>query len=321
MNSNKSKVIRLAKQFVKNYTSIVYFLVFFIISCLFVPNFASKANYLNILKQSAVPIIACVAMTFILITGNIDLSTGYTVGLVSICCGIMIKTLNYSPVITIIICLLIGCAVGAFNGIGVAYIGIPSFIVTLGSGLILTGLSQLVSQNTAYHTLPAEFRAFAKAKLFGLPITIYYALFIVLIAWFAVHKSTYGRQLRSLGLNANAARLAGVKKKNLIFSTFVISGGLTALCSVLTTIRVNCAQPDLGGSGYAFEAITAAVIGGTSLLGGEVNIVCCVAGALIIKCIEACINILNLNYYLYQAALGIIILFALIIDSIKRANS
>ena len=98
----------------------------------------------------------------------------------------------------------------------------------------------------------------------------------------------------------------------------MISGFLTALCSILLTIRVNCAQPDMGGGNFSFEAIAAAVIGGTSLMGGEVNIVCCVAGAIIIKCIESCINILNLNYYMYQAILGVVILAALVADGLKN---
>lgn len=301
----------------KRNAPIFYLVIFLVIGCLFVPNFGSKANFLNILKQSAVPIISCVAMTFILITGNIDLSTGYIVGLVSISCGVMIKTLEFPPYLAIVCCLLIGCVAGACNGLLITICEIPSFIVTLGSGMILTGLAQFISQNTSYHNLPDNFRIFAKLEVFSLPITIFYALLVVFAAWFVMHRSTFGRNLRSLGLNAQASRMAGIKEKESVFTTFVISGGLTALCSVLLTIRVNCAQPDMGGSNFSFEAITAAVIGGTSLLGGEVNVICCVAGALIIKCIESWINILNLNYYLYQAILGIAILVALVADALK----
>ena len=118
---------------IKKNAPIMYLAVFLVIGCLFVPNFASKANFLNILKQSAVPIIACTAMTFILITGNIDLSTGYIVGLVSISCGVMIQTLEFPPYLAIVCCLLIGCAAGACNGLLVTICEIPSFIVTLGS--------------------------------------------------------------------------------------------------------------------------------------------------------------------------------------------
>lgn len=319
MNANaKEKTARSAGSLLRSYTPILYLVIFVTVAGLFVPNFASKANFLNILKQSAVPIIACVSMTFILITGNIDFSTGYIAGLVSICCGVMVKTLEFSPALTIILCLLIGAAVGACNGLLVTLAEIPSFIVTLGSSLILTGLAQFISQNTSYHSLPDNFRAFAKAQIGDLPVTIFYALIVVAIAWFVMHRSTYGRCLRSLGLNAQASRLAGIRGQAAIFSTFVISGFLTALCSILLTIRVNCAQPDMGGGNFSFEAITAAVIGGTSLMGGEVNIVCCVAGAIIIKCIESCINILNLNYYMYQAILGVVILAALVADGLKN---
>ncbi len=139
MNANaKEKTARSAGSLLRSYTPILYLVIFVTVAGLFVPNFASKANFLNILKQSAVPIIACVSMTFILITGNIDLSTGYIVGLVSICCGVMVKTLEFSPALTIILCLLIGAAVGACNGLLVTLAEIPSFIVTLGSSLTLS---------------------------------------------------------------------------------------------------------------------------------------------------------------------------------------
>ena len=316
MSSSRNKNVVLSA--VKQNAPIVYLIIFVAIGCLFVPNFGSKANFLNILRQAAAPAVSCIAMTFILITGNIDLSTGYIVSLVSISCGIMVKTLEFPPYLVILLCLLIGCAAGAANGLFVTVCGIPSFIVTLGSGMILTGLAQLVSQNTSYHDLPDNFRAFAKAEIFSLPITVFYALLVALLAWIILHRAVFGRELRALGLNAQASRMAGIKEKKSVFITFVISGGLTAFCSILMTIRVNCAQPDLGGSNFSFEAITAAVIGGTSLLGGRVNIPCCVAGALIIKCIESWINILNLNYYLYQAILGIAILIALIADALKN---
>lgn len=316
MSARKSKNTVLTV--VKQNAPIFYLVIFVLIGCLFIPNFGSRANFLNILRQSAAPIISCIAMTFILITGNIDLSTGYIVSLVSISCGIMVKTLELSPGLVIFLCLLIGCAAGAVNGLLVTVFQIPSFIVTLGTGMILTGLAQLVSQNTSYHDLPDEFRAFAKAEPFSLPITIFYAIIIAFIVWVVLHKSVFGRELRALGLNAQASRIAGINEKKSVFITFVISGCLTAFCSILMTIRVNCAQPDLGGSNFSFEAITAAVIGGTSLLGGQVNVPCCVAGALIIKCIESWINILNLNYYLYQAILGIAILVALVADALKN---
>lgn len=308
------------RSFLARNGSFVYIIVIYILAFIFVPSFGTLENANTIIRQAAVPVIACVGMSLILVTGNIDLSMGYTVGLISIICGILIKNIQMPLLFAIPLCLGIGILIGIFNGILIAYAKVPSFIATLGSGYIVYGLAQIVGGSNSINQLPEDFLNFGTLNVFGFPIMVYYALAIVLVAYFIVHKTIHGRGLIYIGSNIQASFIAGVRIKQLVLSSFIISSILSAFCGVLLTTRVNCAQPDMGGGNFAFEAITAAVVGGTGLLGGNITIIGCLFGALIIKIIENCINILNINTFFYQSILGAVILFALIIEALKIRN-
>lgn len=315
-----SKTLAAIGSFFLRNSSVLYLLIVGILAWIFVPRFGTLSNLTLILRQSAVPAIACAAMAFILVTCKVDLSTGYIVGLVSSVCGVMLINWSLNPYLAILLCLLLGAAIGAFNGALTAYVKVPAFISTLGSGLIVFGLAQIVGGNKAVNNLPKEFLAFGSTTIFGFPLMVYYAVLVVAVLHFVMHKTTFGRQLQSMGLNASACYMAGVRNESIEMVTFILSGVLSAFCSVLMTIRVNCSQPDMGGGTFSFEAVTAAVIGGTSLIGGKVNIIGCALGAIIIKIIENCINLLNINYYMYQAVLGAVILVALIVESLKSKS-
>ena len=306
--------------FVNNNGSLIYLLLLCIIASAFVPQFFSIDDANIVLRQSAVPAIACVGMALILVTGNIDLSMGYTVGLVSILLGIMIKNLHLPILFSILACMGIGFVIGAVNGVIVAFMKVPSFIATLGTGFMIYGLAQIAGGSNSINQLPTSFLALGTKGVLGLPLMVYYALAVVLVAYFFIHKTVYGRRLISIGSNVTASFLSGIRIGPHLVSIFVLSGVLSAFCGVLLTMRVNCAQPDMGGGSFAFEAVTAAVVGGTNLLGGSITIVGCAFGALIVMVIENCINLLNINTYFYQSILGVMILFALIIEALKNRN-
>jgi len=308
------------KRFFYENTSILYLLAMFALACAFVPRFAQVGNWILIIRQSSIPVISCVAMAFVLATGNSDLSTGFLVGLVSSVCGILVKQWSLPSGLSVLLCLGIGLAAGAINGALVAFLRIPSFIATLGSGFVLFGFAQIVGGSNSINQLPVGFLNLGNYELFGLPLMVYYALLVVAAGAFVMRKTTFGRGLISIGLNSRTCFLSGIRTQHSILITYVASGALTALCSVLLTIRVNCAQPDMGGGNFAFEAITAAVLGGTSLMGGKVNIVCCALGVVMVKIIENCINLSNMNYYLYQAVLGFVIMIALVAEAFKTKS-
>jgi len=313
-----SSVNQFFRRFVKNNGAIVIFVIIFGFALLFVKNFASAQNMLIIIKQSAVPVIACIGMTMVLMTGGIDLSFGYNIGFTSIVAGLLIKTMGAPVWLGILAALTAGAAIGLGNGILVDKVNVPAFITTLGTGYIVLGAAQIVSKGNTINKLPKNFLAVGQTPVGVFNTTILIAIAVAVIFYIILQRSTYGRALSAFGYNKRASFVSGVATSKIHISVYVISGFMAAMTGILLTIRVNCAQPDLGGGDYTFQIITAAIIGGASLFGGKGTIVGSVFGVLIIKVIENCINLAGVQYFLFQAVLGIVILFAIVFESIKN---
>lgn len=315
LKANDNQALR---QFVKKNGSVIIFAIICIIAAVSVPRFASVNNILLIIKQSAIPIIACIGMTMVLMTGGIDLSLGYTIGLASILTGLMVKTYELPYPVAILIPLLAGALIGLVNGICVQKIKVPAFITTLGTGYIVFGLAEIISHGEAVNRLPKPFLALGKTEVLGVNTTVVLTLVICLIFYYILHHSTFGRNLSAFGLSEPASRLSGVATSRINITVYVISAVLASLVGILLSIDVNCAQPTMGGGNYTFEVITGAVLGGVSLFGGVGSIIGAVFGVMTIKVIGNCINLMNAAYYLYDAIMGIIILAAIIFENIKN---
>jgi ribose/xylose/arabinose/galactoside ABC-type transport system permease subunit len=283
----------------------------------FVRNFASVDNAAVIVRQSAIPAIAVLGMTMVLMTGGIDLSLGFVVGLASTATGFMAKVWGLPVVLTVAATLLLGALVGLLNGTIIQYMKVPSFIATLGTGYILYGISQLASAGNVITRLPPSLLAVGRTNLLGLPTSVYIAVGIVTLGWFLIHRTVFGRTLSAFGFNSRAAFLSGLPTARVNVLTYVLCSSLAALAGLLLTIRVNAAQPNMGGGIFTFEVITAAIVGGTSLFGGVGSVIGSLFGVLIIKVIENCINLMNISYHLYLAVQGGIILTVIVMDKIR----
>lgn len=317
MKKRISKIIG----FLSENMAVVYFLIVLCFALIFFPNFANANNIRALIRQAPVPIVRGLAVSFILVLGNVDLSLGYIVGFISVTQGMMLDA-GMNPAVVILIGLAIGALFGLFNGSLVCLLKVPSFIVTLGSGYIFYGLALIISNGMQYNHLNADYRAFGVTKLFGYQLMIFYAIALVFIVWWIYHKTIFGRTLISTGLNRRAASMSGLKTKTALVASFTIAGVLSALASILLTIRSNAAQTSLGGLGdFTFEGVTACVLGGTSLNGGKVKVFGIFLAALTIMIIENLITIMKVNRYFYQPVLGVIILMAVLIDSIKSKRS
>lgn len=289
-----------------------------LVGIVFVHNFASIDNAATIARQSAIPAIAVLGMTMVLMTGGIDLSVGFVVGLASTATGFMAKVWGLPVSLTVAATVLLGSLVGLLNGIIIQYMKVPSFITTLGTGYILYGVSQLISAGNVITRLPPSLLAVGRTDLLGLPASVYIAVGITALGWFLVHKSVFGRALTAFGFNSRAAFLSGLPTARVNVLTYVICSSLAALAGLLLTIRVNAAQPNMGGGAFTFEIVTAAIVGGTSLFGGIGSVLGSLFGVLIIKVIENCINLMNISYHLYLAIEGGIILTVIVMDKIRN---
>ena len=322
MNRGKNKNVgeSLLKVFLRDYSAIAIFIIIFVFALIFIKNFATTKNFITICKQASIPIIACIGMTIVLKTGGIDLSVGYIIGLASILIGIFVVVFNLNIILSIILVLLVGIVLGFFNGIVVQKAKVPAFITTLGSGYIIFGLAQICSDGVILSGLPETLCCFGSTDIFGLNTTVLIAFIVAVLGHLLLQNTVYGRALTAYGYNSKASYISGIKTDKLNISVYIICSFLATLAGILLTIRVNCAQPDMGGGKFTFEVVTAAVIGGSSLLGGKGTVLGSIFGVLIIKTIENCINIAGVPYHLYQVALGLVILFSLILDSIKNRN-
>lgn len=314
MENNKQAL----RMFVKKNGSVVVFAILCIVAAIFVPRFASVNNFLLIIKQSAIPVIACIGMTMVLMTGGIDLSLGYTIGLSSTIVGMLVKTHEMAYLPAILITLGVGVVIGLINGFCVQAIKVPAFITTLGTGYIIYGIAEIVSHGESVNRLPKGFLAIGKTEVLGVNTTVVITAVICLVFFYILHMSTFGRNLSAFGLSEPASRLSGVATAKINVLVYVNCAVLASLVGILLSIDVNCAQPTMGGGNYTFEVITGAVLGGASLFGGVGSVVGALFGVMTIKVIGNCINLMNAAYYLYDAIMGIIILAAIVFENIKN---
>lgn len=326
-------------RFLKGHGSVVVFLLLFLLASLFIERFFTVRNMLTIVKQAAVPVVACMGMMLILTTGGIDLSLGYTLGLCSIFLGILSIKMGVPAWQAVLLTLVLGALVGLLNGCIIHFLRVPAFIATLGVGYVLFGIAQIFGKGDAYYPLPDELLVVGTSRplsglysilpqslqdidllnqLSRLPSYVFISLAVLLGVYVLRHRTIYGRQLSAFGFNRATARLSGVNTARLHVSTYVISSTLVALAAILLTIRVNTAQSNLGGANYTFEIVTAAVVGGTSLFGGVSSVVNCLFGCLITKTLENVVNLLAVSIYLYQPMMGLIILLAIIFEAYKN---
>jgi len=293
---------------------VILFLVLSVLS----GQFLTFGNLRNVALQTSVNMLLAVGMTFVILTAGIDLSVGSTVAVSSaIGAGLMVAHVNIW--LSALIALIIGAAAGLLNGVFVAYVGLAPFIVTLGTMTLYRGITEIYTQGTPIFNLPSAFATLGTGQVAGVPIPVILTLVIVVVAWLVLHRSVTGRRIYAVGGNEEVAHLAGVPVKRYLLLVYVISGLLAALAGLVLTSRLGTAEPT-AGTGYELDAITAVVLGGTSLFGGEGTLVGTVIGAAILGVIDNGLNIMNVNSFWQDAVKGAIILVAIMLDRKKPAS-
>jgi ribose/xylose/arabinose/galactoside ABC-type transport system permease subunit len=307
-------------RFARGNGSFVIFALLLILASLFVENFAALDNFALIVKQSAIPVIACVGMTLVLMTGGIDLSLGFVVGLASIVSGLLVKSWGVPVPLAVLATLATGALLGLANGLITQVLQVPAFITTLGTGYAIYGLAQIVSRGAIVNRFPPGFLAIGRTNILGLPSAVYLALLVAALFYVAINRATFGRRLRAFGHSPRAAALSGVPTGRINVLVYVLCSTLGALSGMLFTIRVNAAQPNMGGGVFTFEVVTAAIVGGTSLFGGVGSVTGSLFGVLSIKIMENCINLTGVSHHLYLAVQGAIILVAIVFENLKNRS-
>lgn len=283
------------------------------------PNFLTATNILNVFRQVSINALLAFGMTYVILTGGIDLSVGSILALCSaLAAGFM--TDGMDPVLAVSAGLVLGALMGAANGFVIAKGKVAPFIATLATMTIFRGLTLVYTEGrpiTGFSDSVA-FKMIGRGYFLGVPVPVYIMLAIFLILYFVLKKTTFGRGVYAVGGNEEASRLSGLNVDRIKIGVYTISGLLSAFAGIILTSRLNSAQPTAGIS-YELDAIAAVVIGGTSLSGGRGRIVGTLIGALIIGVLNNGLNLLNVSSFYQQVVKGGVILLAVLLDRKKSA--
>lgn len=302
------------REFIKK-TGILWVMVaLVIIMSMISPTFFTSRNLINVVKQASITSIIGVGMTFVLITGGIDLSVGSVMALSgTLAASVAVADKNMPIAVVLLAGTALGTLCGLINGIGVSYIGFPPFIMTLGMMTIARGIPLVYTNGTPIFGLSDAFNALANTMLFGIPTLVYYMVVISIIGYIILSKTVLGRQIYGIGGNEEAARLSGVPVAKLKMLVYVFSGFLSGVAGILICSRITSGNGTVA-EGYEMNAISAAVIGGVSMTGGSGSVLGMVVGAMILTIIQNSFDIMGVNSFYQDIIKGIIILLAVFLD-------
>jgi len=280
------------------------------------PHFLTVANLLNIAQQTSINAIVAVGMTYVILSGGIDLSVGSIVALSGVALGGALQG-EQPAVVAMLIAVAVGVACGLVNGALVSWGGLPPFIVTLGMMSVARGAALLVTEGRPISGFDAGFRSLATGEFAFVPAPIIAMAVIYLVAHVVLTRTTFGRYVYAIGGNEEATRLSGVAVRFHKTMIYAVSGLMSALAAVVLTARLNSAQP-IAGMMYELDAIAATVIGGTSLMGGVGTLTGTLVGALIMGVLRNGLNLLGVSSFLQQIVIGGVIVGAVLVDTILK---
>ncbi|MCW2804567.1 MAG: Monosaccharide transporter rane protein family [Propionibacteriaceae bacterium] len=294
----------------KPYLMTLVLIVLVIIFALASPVFFSTSNFLNIGRQTALVTIIAVGMTFVIVSGEIDLSVGAQLALAGIVASTAMQATGGQLMAGVIAGLLVGAVVGLANGLITTGLGIPSFLVTLAMLGICRGLALLISGGQAVLANNSWFwTAFNNGIYFGIPVPVWWTLLALIVGAFLLHVSSYGRKVYAVGGNKQAASYSGIRVHRVKILAFVLTGTLAGFAGLILTARGQGARPDVG-VGLELDVIAAVILGGTSLFGGRGLIVGTLVGSLMIGVINNGLTLVGADSATQAIVKGLIIIVA-----------
>jgi inositol transport system permease protein len=269
-----------------------------------------------VLRQIAVVTIVALGATFIIILGHINVAYGSELALTGcIACAAMVATNNVF--LALLAGVAVGLLIGCINGLIITKFGIPAFIMTLAVTTVARGSVLLFTGGIPIARMGSDFLVIGQGNLGFMPVSVLILIFLFAITWILLNKTPFGRYIYAVGGNENASVVSGIKSKKVVLKAFILDGVLTAIAGTVLMSRMNSGQPS-AAVGYEFDAITAVVVGGTSLSGGSGSLIGTVIGATIVGIINNVQNLLNINTQWQQVVKGLIILFAVIFDIVSK---
>ncbi|WP_397537192.1 ribose ABC transporter permease [Rummeliibacillus pycnus] len=308
-----------SKDLIQKLGPLLGLLLIIIIISIMSPSFLTATNIFNVLRQVSVSALIAFGMTFVILTGGIDLSVGSTLALTgAISAGMLASGMD--PILAMLIGLALGAVLGAVNGVIIAKGKVAPFIATLATMTIYRGITLVYTDGKPVSGLGDSmvFQMFGKGYFLGIPVPVITMIVAFFVLYFILRKTTFGRRVYAIGGNEEASRLSGINVDRVTIAVYSLTGMLAALSALILTSRLNSAQPTAGES-YELDAIAAVVLGGTSLTGGRGWIFGTLVGALIIGVLNNGLNLIGVSSFFQQVVKGVVILIAVLLDRKKTA--
>ena len=297
--------------------ALVVMIIFFSISS---PYFLRIDNIMTIALQTAITAITAYGMTYVIVSGCVDLSIGSTIALSGVLTALMLQK-GFPIAIAIIITLFVGIIVGSFNGFMVAKMKLPPFIATLDAQMAIRGMAMIVTDaKPVYVQNVPTFKMLAQYRLFNMiPLPVIYMIILAILASFLLRKTVIGRHIFAVGSNEEAARLSGIRILQVRMFAYAFSGLMAAAAGVILASRVTSGQPGIA-VGYEANAVASAVIGGASMRGGHGTISGSILGAFILGVLMNGLNLLNVNQNWQTFATGLVVILAVWVDKMRTSE-
>ncbi len=308
MKMNKKKLINQ----INIYRSVLILLVICIFATLLSPSFLSVTNLFNVFKQITVAGVVGCGMTFVILTGGIDLSVGSILGLSGVLAAGVLETTG-NTALAISLALAVGLVCGAVNGFFVSFCEIPPFISTLGMMTLLRGCILVYTKGSPISIKEDAYKFFGKGSVAGVPVPVIILVLLFLLAHYILTQTSYGRSIYAFGGNREAARLSGISTRLTEWMAYTINGLMCGIAGVILTARLGSAQ-STSGTGIEMDAIAAVILGGTSLSGGVGFVLPTVVGAMIMGIIDNILTLMNVNPHATNIVKGAVILIAVLVD-------
>lgn len=286
------------------------------------PRFINPTNLLIMLRQVAVWGIASVGMTFVILLGDIDLSTGSIITFVNVLCSYLMVNKGVPMGLAIIITLAAAIVIGLLNGFMVSTIGIPALIATFATQTAFSGIALIICDGQPINGFTEAFKVFGQGKIGPVPVPVIIMVLCFALGAFILNKTYFGRYFYAVGGNIEAARLSGIRTGRVKYLVFALSGFFAGLAGLVLLSRTSSGMGN-AGLGYEFKVITCVVLGGVSVAGGYGKISGVVAGTFIIGALQNGMVLMNLNTWIQDIILGIVLVLAVGFDcwqKKKQAN-
>lgn len=304
---------KIKHQAITKYRTLLVLILICIIASQLSPVFFTMKNFSNVARQTSITAILAIGMTFVILTGGIDLSVSSVLAVTgAIGAGVLANTSNL--VYTVFVMLALGASFGLANGLLITRFKMPPFIATLATMVVARGVTMVYTKGYPIAVKSKAFRFFGRGEIFGIYVPILIMIFIYLLSAYILKNTKFGRYVYSTGGNEEATMLSGINVKKVKTIVYIISGFLASVGGLILTARLSSAQPT-AGLGSELDAIAAVILGGTSLNGGLGSVGGTIIGAFILGVLSNILNLMNVNPFYQDVVKGLVIVIAVVTDS------